>query len=185
VQSYAGLRGPTSSREAQTTETRLGSRGASVEATGLSGLAAHPPIPSDPSCAPIFPRTDREPALWQKSWAGWRGKRQGEVICAATVRMGAACFLYVVVGEWEWDGIGPATPWKYPESCLRVRKWLVFPQTPASTSRCWTFVTTPSESMAGTSAEQPFPITPWALGVNQVPYFFYVRCVVAWLLPSC
>lgn len=45
--------------------------GASVEATGLSELAAHSPIPSDPSCAPIFPQTDREPALWQKSWAGW------------------------------------------------------------------------------------------------------------------
>lgn len=89
-------------------------RGGSVEATGLSALAAHSPIPSDSSCAPIFPRTDREPALRQKSWAGWRGKRQGEVICAATVRMGAACFLYVVVGEWEWNGIGPATPWKYP-----------------------------------------------------------------------
>ena len=45
--------------------------GVSVEATGLSELAAHSPIPSDLSCAPIFPQTDREPALWQKSWAGW------------------------------------------------------------------------------------------------------------------
>jgi hypothetical protein len=29
-----------------------------------------------------------------------------------------ACFLYVVVGEREWDGIGPATPWKYPRVML-------------------------------------------------------------------
>lgn len=30
-----------------------------------------------------------------------------------------------------------------------------------------------------------FPNHALGVGVNQVPYFFYVRCVVAWLLPSC
>ena len=91
--------------------------------------------------------------------------------------MGAACFPYVVVGEWDWACnsmevsrvmlVGPKVAGFSTDSRFHV----------AMLDLRYHAVGKHGGHISGTA----FPNH--ALGV--VPYFFYVRCVVAWLLPSC